>query len=347
MQNRIRWKTIATIRALVLGAIAVVGWFTPSAEAVELNVCEVLVEDLLIPPQTVEVSKCIKNLLIAVALPHCLLPTCELHPECVITRTVVVAAEQLLHAGDVHCTVSDIDPEELFEKWVRGTITNTADILTGGIPTELLAAAQTHFQALAARGKFVPQPVQAILNAVANRAALLRIKSFTRQDVQGIKIISDEDPDADMYLKDWAAAITLGPVIVMKKDYFDALVAATGPTVTLTHMLSGGLPPTLTSAIDTLVHEMIHVRQYRELGSENFIVNYALETIPMGYGKESFEQEAYTFAATMADVHEGVWCREMRTKHNGFITEYNLALKPLTCTAYMEPLMPILADMVE
>jgi hypothetical protein len=328
----------------------------PPAEAVELNVCEVLVEDLLIPPQTVEVSECTKNWRILLVLPHCVLPSCKLHPECVITRAVVAAAEQLLHAGDVHCSVRDISPEELFEKWARGAITNTAEILaatlSGGIVppgflTEFLGVAQTHFQALAARGESLPQPVQDILNAVADRAALLKINSFTRQDVQSIKIISDADPDADVYLKDWAGAITLGPVIVMKEDHFAALRAATRPTVTLSHMLSGGFSPALTGAIDLLVHEMIHVRQYRKLGVENFIVNYLLETIPRGYGKDSFEQEAYTFAATMADIHEGLWCRETRTKHNGFIEEYGLALEPLTCTAYLEPILPILVEMME
>src|SRR5258708_6418591 len=110
MQNRTRWRIIATIRALVLGAIVAAGWLTRSAEAVELNVCEVLVEDLLIPPQTVEVNECIKNWRLLLVLPQCVFPTCKLHPECVITRTVVVAAEQLLHAGDVNCSVDDIDP---------------------------------------------------------------------------------------------------------------------------------------------------------------------------------------------------------------------------------------------
>ena len=310
-----------------------------------MNVCEVLVEDLLIPPQSVEVRECIDNWRLLLVLPHCVLPSCQLHPECVITRTVVIAAEQLLRTGDVHCSVRDIDPAELFEKWVRGQITNTAEILLGGLPTGLLGIAQAHFAALAARGASLPQPVQAIVNAIAARAALQGLTSFTSQDVRSIKILSEADPDADVYLRDWADAITLGAVIVMKEAFFRPLVEATGPEVTLPHMLSGGLSAALINAIDLLVHEMIHVRQYQDLGTENFMVNYLLETLVVGYGNDSFEREAYTFAALMADVHEGIWCSETRAAHTTHIEEFGLALEPVTCTAYLEPILPILLGM--
>lgn len=345
MRGKWRFQMAETLKAALLGTLVGGMSFVPDAGAVEQNICEKVIEDTLFPPQIEDVVECTRNPIIIALMPHCLAPTCMAHPECVTTRTIITAAEELVRAGEVHCSFREISAEELFEKWIRGRITNTADIALGGLPAGFSGIVQSHVALLAARGASLPDGVQSILNAVADRAALMGVSSFTRQDVQGIKIMSDTDVDADFYtLPTDPEAITLGPVIVMREKYFRPLVDATGAGVTLGHMLGNkGFPVELIDAVDTLVHEMIHVRQYRELGTESFQVNYLLEAWARGYGNDASEREAFTFAAQMADVHEGLWCSQTMTGHNDDVDAFGLGLAHLECSPFY--LMPALLNM--
>jgi hypothetical protein len=319
-----------------------------SAEAVELNVCEVLLEDLLLPAQFEEITECVRDWKVLLLMPHCALPSCMIHPECVITRTILTAAEELLRAGEVHCSLRDISPEAFLEKWVRGLIANTADLILGGLPHAILSGIKHHFELLAARGSSLPPAVQQILNAIADRGPEVGLESFTSRDVHDIRIISSTEPDASLYLLEGVAAITLGPVIVVQDEHFQALVHATNNAVTLENMLAGTLPTALVRAIDLMVHELIHVRQFRELGAETFIKNYYLEAaVSGGYGSDSFEREAFTFAATMADLHEGHYCSATRAAHNSDINAFQLEIPLLTCTAHPPTLLPLLVGLLD
>lgn len=46
----------------------------------------------------------------------------------------------------------------------------------------------------------------------------------------------------------------------------------------------------------TMMHELVHVRQYRELGRENFLNSYLYEVLAQGYADAAFEAEAYDFS---------------------------------------------------
>jgi hypothetical protein len=351
MQRGTRRGTVATIKALLLGALAAVGSLAPPAEAIELNICEVLVEDLVIPPQFEEIRECTRDWKRIFIMPHCALPSCIVHPECVVTQTVLRTAEVLVRAGEVHCHVQDLSPEALFEKWRRGKIANAVEVLLNAVPIypEFRLLYLDYIEQLATSGQSLPLPVRQILHAIAARGPEVGLESFTPHDVDNIKIISFTAPEAApvaALVPAWSGAITLGPVVVIQEEDFQALVGATGNEVTLPHLLAVGLPAPLVQAIDLMVHELIHVRQYRELGLETFVKNYLPETLAVGYGSDSFEREAYTFTATMADVHEGLWCSEMREVHDSWIEEFELALEPLTCTAYLEPITPILLGMM-
>jgi hypothetical protein len=191
----------------------------------------------------------------------------------------------------------------------RGLIASSADILLGGLPHAILSGIQHHFELLAARGSSLPPPVQQILNAIADRGPEVGLKSFTSRDVHDIRIISSTEPDASLYLLEGTTAITLGPVIVVQDEHFQALVNATGSEVTLENMLAGALPTALVRAIDPDNHEADPRPAVSRAQAETFIKNYYLEAaVSGGYGSDGFEREAFIFAATMADLHEGHYC---------------------------------------
>jgi hypothetical protein len=77
------------------------------------------------------------------------------------------------------------------------------------------------------------------------------------------------------------------------------LTAPAFTVANLTKGAPGAAPEAFVRAFLLLLHELIHVRQYDQLGIDTFVANYFLETLMFGYGDDSFESEAYMLGETL------------------------------------------------
>jgi hypothetical protein len=111
-------------------------------------------------------------------------------------------------------------------------------------------------------------------------------------------------------------AITLTDVIIVDKMTFPTLVAAFPTLATLRS--DQATRATQISAALLLVHELVHAKQYRELGFSVFLDQYLFEALKRGYSSISFEQFAYDFGEKVR--------REQFTNYTGSASSSSSAL---------------------
>jgi hypothetical protein len=302
-------------------------------EPTGINVCETLIEELIIPPTFEDVLSCDDDAC-GLFTPDCCVPgLCLLDPLCTIFNPIQITAEIILHPGDVHCSVT-LTPQQYLERLVQGRLSDLGDIealvLTGG----LAALFDFDTQVLAAAGKSTPGNVQSLIRTLVQPVYDGGDTGFAFSDMEGVKVVSSAMPTAGLYLPGDRLAITLGPVIVIKSDMYDALFSAANANVTFSDFLTNpSIDPNYIRGVDTLIHEFVHVKQYRLLGQNQFYIQYLTEALgnALGAGPVSFEQEAYAFEIGLTELQGGRWCSLMKNQQNGQIAAFSVPVPLNTC----------------
>jgi hypothetical protein len=303
------------------------------AETYNLNVCEVLVEDLWIPPTISDVLECRDfSLWECGLLPHCCVPgVCLTDPVCTEVVPKILQPGYWIHAGDVYCDVRDISGEELVEKWLRGQIANIDDLLPMVLDTVLL-----HVEAMKLAAAPLRQADKELLLEITSPFRFNGTAAYGDDQLDNVRIISGDAPTASLYLNGDAHAITLGSLVIIKDVSFQTLVDAQN-SFSLDEVQQGAGTSGYLHAIEVMNHELVHVRQYDDLGEDVFINNYLLETALRGYGNDSFEQEAYTYGATVAKEAGGRYCEEAAWYHEWAIESFDLPVTYGECAPYVSP----------
>jgi hypothetical protein len=90
---------------------------------------------------------------------------------------------------------------------------------------------------------------------------------------------------------------------------------------------------------------MVHVKQYRVLGTDTFLLNYLMKNAPWitdGYGHDAYEREAYHFAADMLELHGGALCERTAAEQNTINAQHDLGREPVACQPYLAWMIPFL-----
>jgi hypothetical protein len=265
---------------LALGALLSFG---ESARA-DVNMCWELVEPIFVPPTPLDGPECIAaNWPICFLMPHCCLPTCNLHPECSLGGRVLEG-----HWETVEC--SFMPPELALEKLLRGLARPADDAFE-----PVRAAATLQVEALRSSGSEIPEFVQTIVNELAASPELAASAGFRPGDALSARLQPERAPTAGLYLTRGFGAITLDRLIILRNATFDALLNE--PPRSTRDVLCGNTSAAFRGALSTLMHELVHVRQWDVLGEDTFLTNYLIETLSQGYGSDAFETQAYNFGS--------------------------------------------------
>jgi len=73
-------------------------------------------------------------------------------------------------------------------------------------------------------------------------------------------------------------------------------------------LLCGRTSAEFRAAIELLMHELIHVRQWETLDQDSFLNNYLIECMLVGYGSDSFESEAFELEARVSSFLASAGC---------------------------------------
>jgi len=263
-----------------------------------LNICEVLLEDLTLP-----VTNCVDPGFWECALPFspaagCCVPSaCAIFPHC----QIVTAASYVAHAGDLHCNFDNYTGEKLLEKFAeRNVIKPTADVLNG-----LFNVMDAHVTQLECAGRPLPAAVKSL---VRNLIADMDTVPFHDIDLDAVVLVSSNEPTSNWYL-DWGgtsrAAITLDDVVLMQAEYFDLLMSV---QTTRDALERAARSDRYAFAINLLIHELVHVRQYREMGDRTFVLRYLIDALTGDDDKVATEYEAYSLSSENASSVGGYYC---------------------------------------
>lgn len=265
-----------------------VGLSVPPPE--ELNICRTLIEDLVIPPVirfeptcNIEGAECL-------ILPHCCVPgACLGFPECVITEEIIERAEQVIHAGDTYCSVEEVTGHSLLVDFVNKRIADPTELLSGGVNSVVFRSVGAELDEIECRDASGLGNFKEIVRGFM--AEMGYPGDITDADIDYASIVSKRDSGLPVPLDDYDA-ITLGSLIVLQDAEYDVFNnAAWNWTGTIKTWGDREMYVLL-----LVMHELVHVRQYREAGREKFLNNYLVELLLHGYAEAGFEAEAYKFS---------------------------------------------------
>lgn len=212
--------------------------------------------------------------------PECCVPLgplpCPGH--CLIHEQIVKTEEIVLHPGDIHCSF-DLTAEDFVKRLLRGQISNLGEAIAQGLPLPVYQLIQADFDAIYAASKPLPDNVQRLLLGLIANVYDDGITGFAEQDVRNVRITDSRMPTASLYVAA-AEAITLGRAVILKHpEQYDAIFSNDAKFVTVDDFISKTLDSNLVDAIDVMLHELVHVKQYRVSGQDAFLTNYLLQQI--------------------------------------------------------------------
>ena len=308
------------------------------ASGVNLNYCEAILEDTFVPAVFEEVLSCDVSGLACLGAPHCCLPGgCFTDPACYsISKTQKVAA-YWKYKDEIYCDGSKINPEELVDRWLKGEIAAIANIAAGMLPDLAMEFLYILIEELASEGKHLPQSVQSVMEEMIEPVYDQGKTGYAHIDIKNIKVLKkSHNYWTDLFVK--KGGITLGPVVILKDKHYDELFNVNNAKYTLDDLQNSNALESYSEAVLLMMHELVHVKQQRELGLKTFVTNYLVHHIWEKYGFDEFEQEAYIFEAKIAEIIGGEFCKANMVHENDNIQKYNLDLAPLQCLSmYVSP----------
>jgi hypothetical protein len=266
-----------------------------AVDKVKVDVCREIIEKVFIPPTYKEVFSCPMDKRCFFA-PHCCIPgVCSTDPACRVSNLIVDIAGHYVENHHVVCAPEWRDPKDELQKWLQGQIPNLEDGFLPGARVVVSA----EIALMTAQGKPIPDPVKAVLRGLLKQYWSAGTAKFDPRDIDEARIISNANTLASPYLRSNYRAITLGQIVVVNDA---SLRTLTGLFPSLQTMIAD--PAANAAQIEAallLVHELVHVRQYRDIGFSVFIDQYVFEAIQREYANISFEQEAYGFEHKVHD----------------------------------------------
>jgi hypothetical protein len=258
----------------------------------DLNVCRTLVEDLILPPVITAQPSCTVSGAECIFLPHCCVPgVCLTFPECVTTKQVSEGVKILAHSGEVYCGPQEITPEHFLQDLENNRFPDLTTLSTGGINSVLFTVAGSYIDGLECKAPALPDSVKNAARVVMSMQGFPGL--FGDSEIDRAHILPKRESGVLDLPKDGYGAITLDSLILLTDAQYDALMS---DDFSYDRVAQGRATADQTAAFFTIMHELVHVRQYRELGREQFLNNYLPDAVVNGYSGVAFELEAYSLS---------------------------------------------------
>lgn len=264
------------------------------------NVCEILLEKLVIPKTKVFCD--ISFFERFYAPPHCNVPgICITDPICksfTVTREI---GNLIINAGDLYCDTREILPNKIIEGIRDELYTDVVKLTTGGTSSILFDIANRDIDIMSCSGEKLNTLLKERIKCLLSKSTDPNNKSFSLIDIDRVIIISERHKNAKIYLKPGYSAITLNDLVILRDKHFKILN-------NWNKKVGEPLTKDEKAAILIMIHELVHVRQYRNMGKEVFVNKYLSEALIKGYANISTEKEAKRFenwVGTILNTHQG------------------------------------------
>jgi hypothetical protein len=133
--------------------------------------------------------------------------------------------------------------------------------------------------------------------------------AFSEDDLLRARILPAGHEGAGVFLTDGHSAVTLDALIIFKDERYAVIM---NWNRTWQDVLHGALSPDEDRALFLAIHELVHVRQFREMGRQAFLDAYLPSVLREGDHGAPLEQEAYAIAP-----RAGSWARDVIAAYAG------------------------------
>ena len=135
--------------------------------------------------------------------------------------------------------------------------------------------------------------------------------AFTEEDLQRARILPTSHPGAAQFVTDGHSGVTLDALIIVKDARYDRIM---GWDRSWDEVLGGEMSCAQRKALFLILHELVHVRQFREMGRQEFLDEYLPSVVRDGDHGARLEQEAYRMAP-----RKGSWARAVLDAYAGLM----------------------------
>ena len=272
-------KLSKSVFSLLLASAAVTA---APAPAHALDICRELLESVWVPPTPMDPVECLTanaDICWIPGMHHCCGPTCRLHLECELGGSFIDG-----HWSDITC--ESMSPEEALRRWANGTLDSLVDASVGA----LIQAAAQYQIALRAGARSLPPHVVALVEEIRRSPVMEGLPTFLSTHITDARFVT-QTAAGDALYSDSIRATTLDDLVVMRDDLYDALFNE--PPRTLAQLRCGQGSRAFRNALEVLLHELVHVRQFDEMGRDAFLATYILQILAEGYEGSDLEDEAF------------------------------------------------------
>lgn len=317
-----------TLVSLSLAAPPLAG----EAQAAEYEVCADVLRSFTVPPVFGTAQSCRQDAY-CLLNPMCCTPMCIGFPDCVFWKQVEVVAGYIAQPGNVACFATD--PQRLWDLWSSGAVSIGFDSLTPGLGDGLIQIASANIDVMEAAATPLPAHVKQLAKDIISPIYDNGVTGYEYINVDDVKIINrSHDAMTSAWLPEDMNAITLGKVIIMNDLLANKLLDANSNVMVLEELKEGAGESNFAWAMNVLLHELVHAKQYRNLGRDVFLKNYVMRWVFTGfeYGSDDFEQEAFSFEPLIIGRTGGQFCEERRDQVNWKLDDHHVSATRLTCT---------------
>jgi hypothetical protein len=135
--------------------------------------------------------------------------------------------------------------------------------------------------------------------------------AFAEEDLQRVRILPQSHPGADQFITDGRSGVTLDTLVIATDERYDQIM---NWNRSWAEVLEGALSSPERKALFLMLHELVHVRQFRELGRQAFLDEYLPSVLDDGDHGARLEQEAYSIAP-----RKGSWARDVLDAYAGVL----------------------------
>ncbi len=289
------WEVAGMSETATLASIPVVADLFDVLPSVptEINICREVLKRLWTPAKFVEIPDCRStSYALCIVRPFCCLPKplCLADPTCIVVRAIQAAPAYWNEGIEITCEIGN--PVDEF-------YTALADV--GFIVLEpVLDFLEQEIELTKVFANPIPGEVKAILNDLIALDIANGSSHFSGIDINSALVIRHDHFLAALWAQSadidngTTNALTLENLIILVGERYDALYDSS-LYVTPEEFRNGLGDCDFRAAIGTLIHELVHVHQYRDLGSARFVEEYLVEIARNGYKDAPMEDEARAY----------------------------------------------------
>jgi hypothetical protein len=133
--------------------------------------------------------------------------------------------------------------------------------------------------------------------------------AFAEEDLQRVRILPASHPGAEQFVTKGHSGVTLDSLVIVTDARYEPIM---NWDRSWAEVLDGEISSAERKALFLMLHELVHVRQFREMGRQAFLDEYLPAVVRDGDHGARLEEEAYRMAP-----RKGSWAREVLDAYSG------------------------------